>query len=87
MTELSRVEKVLERDLAVRRYLGPKASRVRKRSGEPVYFAAEAVAVARALMAANLNPERAAVVTVLAVAAEVLGIGDAPKSAAAPPGD
>lgn len=81
MTELTRVEKVLERDLAVCRHLGPKTCPVCKRSGKPVYFAAQTVAVAKALMATNLSPERAPVLKVVAVAAEVLGIGGEPGSA------
>jgi hypothetical protein len=74
VTELSRVEKVLEADPAVRRRLGPKTALVRKRSGEPVHFAAEVVAVAQAVMNQKGNPERAHVRTVLRVAADVLGI-------------
>lgn len=75
VTELSRVEKILERDPAVRRRLGPKTTLACKRSGEPVYFAAETIAVAQALMARKLSPERAHVRKVLGVAVKVLGTG------------
>jgi hypothetical protein len=78
VTELSRVERVLEAEPAVRRRLGPKTTLVRKRSGEPLYFAAETVAVAAELMARKLSPERAHVGMVVKVASETLGI--LPKS-------
>jgi hypothetical protein len=81
VTELSRVEQVLERDAGLRRLLGPKTCPVRKRSGEPVYFTAETVAVTRALMARNLSAERSPVLKVVSVAAEVLEIGGEPSSA------
>ncbi len=71
-TELLRVEQVLARDLALRRYLGSKTSPVRKRNGDLVYFAPETVAVAQELMARKLSPERAHVRDVLRVGAEVL---------------
>ena len=76
-TELLRVEKVLARDLALRRYLGPKTTPVRKRNGDVVYFAAETVAVAQELMARKLSPERAHVRIVLRVGADVLRGGAA----------
>jgi hypothetical protein len=71
-TELLRVEKVLARDLALRRYLGPKTSPVCKRNGHLVYFAAETALVAQELMARRLSPERAHVREVLRVGADVL---------------
>jgi hypothetical protein len=58
VTELVRVEQVLERDRALCQHLGPKASPARKRSGEVVYFAEATVAVAQEMMARGLNPER-----------------------------
>jgi hypothetical protein len=78
VTELARVQRVLVADPAVRLRLGPKTSLARKRSGEVVHFAAETLAVAQTLMARRFNPERVKVKVVLAVAAEVLGIGDDP---------
>jgi hypothetical protein len=66
---------VLEADAAIRQRLGPKTSPARKRSGEVVHFAAETLAVAQELMLRRYSPERAHVRVVLAVAAEVLGIG------------
>ncbi len=85
VTELARVEKVLEADPAIRRMLGPKTSTIRKRSGEAVYFAAETVDVAQELMARKLNPERARVLEVLRVALEVVGIRRTRSSGAVPP--
>jgi hypothetical protein len=58
--------------------LGPKISPIRKRSGEVVHFSAETVAVAEAMLALKLNPERAVLRQVLAVAVQVLGIGVEP---------
>jgi hypothetical protein len=72
LREVNRVQVVLERDPAARRLLGPKTAPVRSRSGDLAYFSPEAVAVAEALMASKLNPERAAVRQVLAVAVRVL---------------
>jgi hypothetical protein len=66
---------VLENDPAVRRLLGPKDTPARKRNRELLLFAAQTVAVAKELMARRLNPERAHVKKVLAVAFDVLGIG------------
>jgi gamma-glutamylcysteine synthetase len=83
---LTRVQKVLERDRAARRRLGAKTISVRKRGGELVYFAPETVTVAKALMARRLNPERAHVLMVLRVAAEVLGIVGTASSGTPPPG-
>jgi hypothetical protein len=74
VTELARIEFVLESDPAIRARLGPKASPARRRDGQVVHFAAETLAVAKALMTHRLNPERARVRIVLAVAAKVLGI-------------
>ncbi len=74
VTELSRVEQVLERDPGLRARLGPKTSLARKRTGEVSYFAAETVAVAEGLMDRGLSPERARVRVVLAVAVKVLGV-------------
>ena len=74
VTELNRVEQVLERDPGLRARLGPKTSPARNRQGEVVYFAAETVAVAQGLMDQGLSPERAHVRVVLAVAARVLGV-------------
>ena len=72
VTELLRVQKVLEADRALSRLLGPKSALVAKRTGEPVYFAPETITVAQALRARDLNPERTSVGTVLGVAHEVL---------------
>jgi hypothetical protein len=71
-TELLRVEKVLARDLALRRYLGPKTTPVRKRNGDLVYFAPETMLVVQELTARKLSPERAHVRMVLRVGADVL---------------
>ena len=85
VTELNRIEKVLEADPAARSRLGPRTTLVRRRSDESVYFAAEVVAVVQALMDRKLSPERAHVRTVLRVAAEVLGIvGRTSQGAASP---
>ncbi|MHC1770104.1 MAG: hypothetical protein AB9869_38450 [Verrucomicrobiia bacterium] len=73
VTELIRVEKILEHDPAVRRRLGRKTTLVRKRTGEKVWFASEVVAIAEAMMARKLSPERASVRQVLSVAVRVLG--------------
>jgi hypothetical protein len=73
-TELSRVEKVLEVDPTVRHRLEPMGTLVRKRSGEPLYFSAETVAVVQAVMDRRFSPERAHVRTILRVAGEVLGM-------------
>jgi hypothetical protein len=75
VTELARIERVLEADPALRARLGTKTSPERKRNGEVVHFAPEVVAVAVELIARPLNPERLPVRKVLSVAAEVLGIG------------
>ena len=75
VTELARIERVLESDEAARRLLGPKTVPVRKRDGTVFLFAAETVNIARELMARKLNPERTRVGIVLAVAGMVLGIG------------
>jgi len=80
VTELTRIEKVLEGDPAIRRWLGPKTSPATKRSGELLYFAPETVAVAEALVVQHLSPERAPVGKVLLVAVEVLGIGSRRES-------
>jgi len=72
VTELIRVQNVLESDPAIRRRLRPKTAKIRKRSGEMVCFAPETVAVAQALMSQRVNPERARVATVLGVAFDVL---------------
>jgi hypothetical protein len=74
VTQLQRVEKVLEADPALSARLAPKTREARKRNGEMARFAPEAVAVAQALIARRLDPERAHVRVVLAVAVEVLGI-------------
>jgi len=70
---VNRVQTVLEGDPAARRLLGPKTAPVRSRSGDVARFSAEALAIAQELMAYKLNPERAAVRQVLAVALRVLG--------------
>jgi len=74
VTELARIESVLEADHAIRQHLEPKTSPVRRRDGQMVHFAAETLAVASSLMTRRLNPERAKVRKVLAVAADVLRI-------------
>lgn len=71
-SELLRVERILERDPAVRRRLGRKTTLVRKRTGERTWFAPEVLAVAQAMMNGELGPERAHVRQVLAVAVRVL---------------
>lgn len=86
VTELNRVQQVLERDPALRLLLGPRAMPVPMRTGEVADFSAEAVAVAQAMMALKLNPERAALRHVLAVAAQVLGIVRSPGSGNSSPG-
>lgn len=73
VTELIRVEKILEHDPAVRRRLGRKTTLVCKRTGERTWFAAEVVAIAQAMMARKLSPERAPVCQILSVAVRVLG--------------
>jgi hypothetical protein len=73
VTELIRVEKILEADPAVRRRLGRKTTLVRKRTGERTWFAPEVLAVAQAMMSGRLGPERAHVRQVLSVAVRVLG--------------
>lgn len=66
VTELARVERILEREPALRPYLlGPKSSPARKRTGEIVYFAEPTVTVALEMMAKKLSPERAHVRQVL----------------------
>jgi len=82
VTELIRVEKILEADPAVRRRLGRKTTLVRKRTGERTWFAPEVVAIAEAMMARKLNPERASVRQVLSVAVRVLR-GDTKKDSCA----
>jgi len=72
VTELFRIEAVLEGDPALRRQLGPKSCAARKRNGEFIYFAEATTRVAQELMARKLNPERAHVRTVLMVAADLL---------------
>ena len=74
VTELSRVQRALEREPALRRLLKTKTSPVRTRSGDMAFFSPETVAVAEAMMALKLNPERAALGQVLVVAGRVLGI-------------
>lgn len=81
-----RVQQVLERDPALRLLLGPRTMPVPMRTGEIADFSAEAVAVAEAMMALKLNPERAALRQVLAVAAQVLGIVRSPGSGNSSPG-
>jgi len=71
-SELLRVERILERDPAVRRRLGRKTTLVRKRTGERTWFAPEVLAVAQAMMNGRLGPERAHVRQVLSVAVRVL---------------
>lgn len=71
VTELARVQLVLERDPALSRFLRTKSVAIRKRGGEPVQFAAFTVAVAQEMMAMRLNPERAHVRKVLRVAADL----------------
>ena len=78
VTELLRVESILEADPALRRCLGPKNVPARKRNGDLVSFSLPTVAVAKELMARNLNPERAHVRTVLRVAADVVFRGRSP---------
>src|ERR1035437_9710540 len=85
VTEVSRVEKVLEADRGVSHRLWPNTTPVSKRSGEVVYFSAETIAVGQALMARKLSPERAPVRLVLRAAVDVLAIGGKPSSGAAPP--
>jgi hypothetical protein len=65
MTELARVERVLERDPAARLHLGPKTTPVRKRNGQVYHFSEFTVAVAKQLMAAGVSPERAHVKMIL----------------------
>jgi hypothetical protein len=72
VTELHRIEAVLQRDLALRRHLGPRTTPARKRNGETVYFAELTWATAQEVMASGANPERAHVRTVLLAAAAVL---------------
>lgn len=74
VTELIRAETILQRDPAVRRRLGRKTTMVRKRTGERTWFAPEVVAIAEAMMARKLNPERASVRQVLSVAVRVLAV-------------
>jgi hypothetical protein len=80
VTELHRVEQVLESDPALRLRLGPKTTMARKQHGEPVHFSPEAVAVTEALRAQGLNPERVGVKVVLAVGAEIIRVGDGDAS-------
>jgi hypothetical protein len=72
VTELNRVQQVLERDLALQAHLGPDSCLARKRNGQTVYFAGATMRVAQELMARGLNPERACVRLVLKTAASVL---------------
>jgi hypothetical protein len=72
VTELRRVEGILEADPALRRRLGVKDSPARKRNGDLVYFSESTVAVAKELMARKVSPERAHVRTVLKVAVDVV---------------
>ncbi len=83
VTELTRIQQLLERDAAASRRLGPKSVAIRKRTGETVYFAAETIMVAKALMNERLNPERTHVVDVWRIAAQVLGIYRTPSPGAA----
>ena len=57
-----------------------------RRTGDLAYFSPEAVAVAKAMMAYRLNPERAALRQVLALAVRVLGIIRRPGSGTTLPG-
>jgi hypothetical protein len=72
-TELARVERVLVTQPAFASHLGPKLY-VEKRTGERVSFHVGTIAVAEAMIAAKLNPERERVGVVLRVAIEVFGI-------------
>jgi hypothetical protein len=72
VTELARVERVLESDPATRARLGPKTCPTRKRNGDLVYFTDATLTVAQGLMARRLSPERAHVREVLRVAVDVL---------------
>ncbi len=87
VTELIRVQQALERDPALRLLLGPRTMPVPMRTGEIADFSAEAVAVGQAMMASKLNPERAALRQVLAVAAQVLGLVRKPSSDITLPGE
>ena len=74
VTDLRRIERILETDPALCRRLEPKTTLVSKRTGEPVYFAPETVTVAQARMARGLSPERAHVRVVLRLAIDEFGI-------------
>ena len=82
LREVNRVQQAPERDPAARRLLRPKTAPVRSRVGDLAYFSPEVVAVAEALMAIRLNPERAALRQVLGMAVRVLG-GDTKKDSCA----
>jgi len=72
VTELSRLERVLEGDLALRPFLGPKTSAARRRDGTVVYFAEMTMSLAQELMARRLSPERAPVGKVLGAVLDVI---------------
>ena len=72
-TELARVEKILKAQPAFAAHLGPQVP-VTKRTGEIASFHAAAGAVAQAMIAQKLSPERARVRIVLRVASEIFGI-------------
>ena len=82
VTELLRVERILEGLPTFRARLGSKTAGIRKRNGETVCFAPETVAVVEALMAKNLNPERVYRIKVLAVAFDVLRMSARPARGA-----
>ena len=72
-TELARVEKILIDQPAFRAHLGPKVP-AKKRTREVVSFHVGTFAVAEAMIAGKLNPERAHVRVVLRTAVVVFGI-------------
>lgn len=74
VTELIRVEKVLEKEPGIRQHLGERSLRFSKRTGEVVHFSSGVVRVTEAMRTKGLNPERAHVGVVLRTAVEVFAI-------------
>ena len=72
MTELLRVQAVLEQDAALRLKVAARTSPARRRDGQVVYFSPASIAVAQELMTRGLNPERAHITEVVATAVDVL---------------
>ena len=83
-TELHRIEAALRCYPAFAGRLRPKTQLARKRNGQAVRFSLFVVRVAVAMRAVGLDPERAPVLRVVAVAAQVAAQMDASSGEAAP---